>query len=482
MAQRSLKGDVKVEFTEAASRQGIDSGESVKTLFGKIRKWLSDLKPVAFSGSYADLTNKPNLDGKVSKSGDTMTGQLRLKNSNINRDGEVSSTTTGDAFVTIQDKDNETVATFFAQQVTNGTMRCNTNVFNEKEDGTLVNNYFQVAVDKDGTQTYSVANPTNFRKAIGLGNIGYYGLAGRNTNTTNNPWALVAETTADDNNDIGLTLLFEYTYNPPANTVSFGIGILSVNVRSDANNAFVADRSYVKWLTKTSELNIDDVIVTYNNNTGLIQIWGKSDFAYKAIRVRPLSGGFHDRFDISMWTFTAALNTNLYESYPTGDGITVLTPTCDIQEPLSDYIEINQDEDNHTDIISIGATKQLDIVHNDYYLENEIILKGPNVYHSGSAEIVTAGQRAEISLATGAAEVKLVANTDSSNTPYLYLQSGVTPYISIQPNSNKMQFITDVNGTQKIAIDTNGVHIVSGGTVFEVKSDGVYINGTKIGG
>lgn len=61
MANRNIKGDVKVEFTEASSRQGIDSGESVKTLFGKIRKWLSDLKPVAFSGSYADLTNKPTI-------------------------------------------------------------------------------------------------------------------------------------------------------------------------------------------------------------------------------------------------------------------------------------------------------------------------------------------------------------------------------------------------------------------------------------
>lgn len=61
MAERNLKGDVNVEFAEASSRQGLDSGESVKTLFGKLRKWLSDLKPVAFSGSYGDLSNKPTI-------------------------------------------------------------------------------------------------------------------------------------------------------------------------------------------------------------------------------------------------------------------------------------------------------------------------------------------------------------------------------------------------------------------------------------
>lgn len=61
MANRNINGDVNVEFTEASSRQGLDSGESVKTLFGKVCKWLSDLKPVAFSGSYNDLTNKPTI-------------------------------------------------------------------------------------------------------------------------------------------------------------------------------------------------------------------------------------------------------------------------------------------------------------------------------------------------------------------------------------------------------------------------------------
>lgn len=46
-------------FTQAGTRENINSGEKHKTLFGKIAKYFSDLKPVAFTGSYNDLQDKP---------------------------------------------------------------------------------------------------------------------------------------------------------------------------------------------------------------------------------------------------------------------------------------------------------------------------------------------------------------------------------------------------------------------------------------
>ena len=46
-------------FTEAATRANITSGETLSTLFGKIKKFFTDLKTVAFTGSYTDLSNKP---------------------------------------------------------------------------------------------------------------------------------------------------------------------------------------------------------------------------------------------------------------------------------------------------------------------------------------------------------------------------------------------------------------------------------------
>lgn len=46
-------------FTPAESREAIATGETAATLWGKVAKWLADLKAVAFSGQYADLTGAP---------------------------------------------------------------------------------------------------------------------------------------------------------------------------------------------------------------------------------------------------------------------------------------------------------------------------------------------------------------------------------------------------------------------------------------
>lgn len=58
-----------ISFTTADTRENISSPESLKTLFGKIAKWFSDLKSIAFSGSYNDLSDKPTIpsvgNGKI---------------------------------------------------------------------------------------------------------------------------------------------------------------------------------------------------------------------------------------------------------------------------------------------------------------------------------------------------------------------------------------------------------------------------------
>ena len=51
----------KPTFTEAGTRANIASGEKLSTIFGKIKKFFTDLKTVAFTGAYSDLTGKPNL-------------------------------------------------------------------------------------------------------------------------------------------------------------------------------------------------------------------------------------------------------------------------------------------------------------------------------------------------------------------------------------------------------------------------------------
>ena len=60
-----MKAEINVEFTEAPNRQEIQSGDEIKVTFGKLKKWLADLKPVAFSGSYNDLTDTPDIEGML---------------------------------------------------------------------------------------------------------------------------------------------------------------------------------------------------------------------------------------------------------------------------------------------------------------------------------------------------------------------------------------------------------------------------------
>ena len=51
-----------VSFTASTARENLKSGESNATLFGKIVKWFSDLKEVAFTGKipWSDVTGKPS--------------------------------------------------------------------------------------------------------------------------------------------------------------------------------------------------------------------------------------------------------------------------------------------------------------------------------------------------------------------------------------------------------------------------------------
>lgn len=49
-------------FTQASTRTNIASGEKLSVIFGKIMKWFADLKTVAFSGSYSDLSDTPSTD------------------------------------------------------------------------------------------------------------------------------------------------------------------------------------------------------------------------------------------------------------------------------------------------------------------------------------------------------------------------------------------------------------------------------------
>ena len=53
--------DVTATFTPASERTNITTGEKLTAILGKIAKFFADLKTVAFTGSYNDLTDKPSI-------------------------------------------------------------------------------------------------------------------------------------------------------------------------------------------------------------------------------------------------------------------------------------------------------------------------------------------------------------------------------------------------------------------------------------
>lgn len=59
LTENSDISDTTVTFTEAENLVNVTSGDTTATIAGKIRKFFSDLKTVAFSGKYSDLTGTP---------------------------------------------------------------------------------------------------------------------------------------------------------------------------------------------------------------------------------------------------------------------------------------------------------------------------------------------------------------------------------------------------------------------------------------
>lgn len=56
-----------VAFDESENRDDIKSNEKINIIFGKIKKWFSDLKSIAFTGDFNDLINIPTSDELIEK-------------------------------------------------------------------------------------------------------------------------------------------------------------------------------------------------------------------------------------------------------------------------------------------------------------------------------------------------------------------------------------------------------------------------------
>ena len=80
-------GEKEITFSQATDRENLTSEEKLKISLGKIKKYFSDLKAIAFSGSYNDLSNKPTIPAAVRVKGEEEeeyhTGDINLTPENI---------------------------------------------------------------------------------------------------------------------------------------------------------------------------------------------------------------------------------------------------------------------------------------------------------------------------------------------------------------------------------------------------------------
>ena len=75
LTENSDISDTTITFTEAENRVNVASGDTAGTFAGKVKKFFSDLKNVAFSGKYSDLTGTP---GEFSGASATLAGSSGL--------------------------------------------------------------------------------------------------------------------------------------------------------------------------------------------------------------------------------------------------------------------------------------------------------------------------------------------------------------------------------------------------------------------
>ncbi len=119
--------------------------------------------------------------GAVSKAGDTMTGDLVLKDAAIDRDGATPSSDQIGRALRLVDKDGDTIMSVRADRYADGYTYARIFSVGEKTDGTAFYNTLSLAVNRAGNRMVLVTDPAAWRAGIGAMGVknanGYDGLA-----------------------------------------------------------------------------------------------------------------------------------------------------------------------------------------------------------------------------------------------------------------------------------------------------------------
>lgn len=135
---------------------------------------------VEVDGVSVVANNVANITNKVSRTGDTMTGNLAIEK-NTPQVSEMDTRTTLDtssnngvtsnritASLILIDSNGNSLGRLLNEARTDGSVRTYLQAFNMKTNGDLAYNTFWLGVTKSGENVYYIANPSAFRSAIGI--------------------------------------------------------------------------------------------------------------------------------------------------------------------------------------------------------------------------------------------------------------------------------------------------------------------------
>ena len=112
------KADEYPTITEAQTRTNIEQGDSVTTIWGKIKKFFADLKAVAFSGSYNDLIDKPTIPTAKTYTLTNSDEKVRLSDGTTNNDVSLNTLING---LSVGNSDPVDADYYISQYVNGGT-------------------------------------------------------------------------------------------------------------------------------------------------------------------------------------------------------------------------------------------------------------------------------------------------------------------------------------------------------------------------
>lgn len=139
---------------------------------------MADISQIEVNGTtynICDATARDSLSQYLPLTGGELTGVTKMigkylycKATNINRDKAAPSNAIyGNSRFTMQDSDNELLGEIRPIYQADGKISLQFAVWNESTSGDQVQNWMQLNVAKDGTQSYNISSPSAFRDALG---------------------------------------------------------------------------------------------------------------------------------------------------------------------------------------------------------------------------------------------------------------------------------------------------------------------------